>query len=236
MTSLDKVADELEGVLCETGYTMSDVINYLGQRNSKLLMLDDISHRRYVELYDAIVSGKLTKTEKGKRLEELTGLLLKDSVNGLFDVYRNCRTSSNEIDILVRWTDNARMANINLAYPCFGESFLCECKNYNGKVNVTYVGKFCSLMCVTGVDLGIMVAWEGITSRGKWSDSNGLIKKFALKENKYIVVLSKDDFKRIYNREANIFSLVNDKYLALKSEIDYKEYILQHEAESVLKC
>ena len=108
---------------------------------------------------------------------------------------------------------------------------MCECKNYNGKVDVTYVGKFCSLMLVTGTNLGIMVSWDGVTGRGSWSDSKGLIKKIALKENKYIVVIDKNDLCRIYNKEASIFSMIYDKYLALQTEVDYSKYILKHDAE-----
>lgn len=235
MTSEEKVTERFENLLNETGYTLADLINHMGNKNSKLLMLDDASYQKYVKLYDSIVGGKLTKGEKGKKLEEITSLLFQNSVTGFFDVYRNCRTSTNEMDLLVRWTDNARLSNINSAFPCFEDSFLCECKNYNGKVNVTYVGKFCYLMNVTDTSLGIMVAWEGVTSRSKWSDSSGLIKKYALKENRYVVVLTKDDFERIYKKEGNIFSIVNDKYLALKNEIDYDKYILKHEAEAELK-
>ena len=235
MEAEERVVGQVEDLLNEVGYTLADLINRIGNKNSKLLMLDDISYQKYVQLYDLIVSGKLTKGEKGKKLEEITSLLFQNSVSGLLDVYRNCRTSTNEMDLLVRWTDNARLSNINYAFPCFGDSFLCECKNYDGKVNVTYVGKFCYLMNVTDTSLGIMVAWEGITSRSKWSDSSGLIKKYALKENRYIVVLTRDDFERIYKKEANIFSIVNDKYLALKNEIDYDKYILKHEAETGLK-
>lgn len=235
MASEERVVEQVEDLLNEVGYTLSDLINRMGNKNSKLLMLDDTSYQKYVQLYDSIVDGKLTKGEKGKKLEELTSLLFQNSVSCLFDVYRNCRTSTNEMDLLVRWTDNARLSNINSAFPCFGDSFLCECKNYDGKVNVTYVGKFCYLMNVTNTSLGIMIAWEGITSRSKWSDSSGLIKKYALKENRYVVVLTKEDFQRIYKKEANIFSIINDKYLALKNEIDYEKYILKHEAEARLK-
>lgn len=235
MVAEERVVEQVEDLLNEAGYTLADLINRIGNKNSKLLMLDDTSYQKYVQLYDLIVNGKLTKDEKGKKLEEITSLLFQNSVSGLFDVYRNCRTSTNEMDLLVRWTDNARLSNINTAFPCFGDSFLCECKNYDGKVNVTYVGKFCYLMNVTNTSLGIMVAWEGITSRSKWSDSSGLIKKYALKENRYVVVLTKNDFERIYKKEANIFSIVNDKYLALKNEIDYDKYILKHEAEAELK-
>ena len=208
MASEERVVEQVEDLLNEVGYTLSDLINRMGNKNSKLLMLDDTSYQKYVQLYDSIVDGKLTKGEKGKKLEELTSLLFQNSVSCLFDVYRNCRTSTNEMDLLVRWTDNARLSNINSAFPCFGDSFLCECKNYDGKVNVTYVGKFCYLMNVTNTSLGIMIAWEGITSRSKWSDSSGLIKKYALKENRYVVVLTKEDFQRIYKKEANIFSIL----------------------------
>ena len=235
MASEEGVVKQVEDLLNEAGYTLADLINRMGNKNSKLLMLDDANYQKYVQIYEELVNGKLTTGEKGKKLEEITSLLFQNSVSGLFDVYRNCRTSTNEMDLLVRWTDNARLSNIASAFPCFGDSFLCECKNYEGRVNVTYVGKFCYLMTVTNTSLGIMIAWEGVTSRGKWSDSSGLIKKYALRENRYVVVLTKDDFQRIYKKEANIFSIINDKYLALKNEIDYDKYILKHEAEDALK-
>ena len=84
---------------------------------------------------------------------------------------------------LIRWTESARLSGFQAAFPCFGDSFLCECKNYDGAVNVTYVGKFSSLMSVTDSNFGIMISWDGVTGRGKWSDSQGLIKKIALREN-----------------------------------------------------
>lgn len=226
---------KFEGLLDETGYTLSDMISLLGKKNSKLLMLDDVSYEEFSALYEAIQNGNLSTEEKGAKLESLTSLLFEKSVSSMFDVYRNCRTSTNEIDLLIRWTENARMSHMDSSFPCFGESFLCECKNYEGRVNVTYVGKFCYLMSVTNTSLGIMVAWEGVTARSKWSDSAGLIKKVALKENRYVIVLDKNDFRRIYERKANIFSIINDKYLALKNEIDYDKYILKHDAEVLMK-
>lgn len=235
MNSDETVLAKFEGLLDETGYTLSDMINLLGQKNSKLLNLDDSSYEEFASLYEAIDKGNLSRQEKGAKLETMTSVLFEKSVSALFDVYRNCRTSTNEIDLLIRWTENARMSKVNASFPCFGESFLCECKNYDGKVNVTYVGKFCYLMNITNTSLGIMVAWEGVTARSKWSDSAGLIKKVALKEDKYVVVLDKNDFYRIYKKEANVFSIINDKYLALKNEIDYEKYILKHDAEKSMK-
>ena len=164
----------------------------------------------------------------------MTSILFEKSVENLFDVYRNCRTSTNEIDLLIRWTENARLSGINNAFPCFGESFLAECKNYDGSVSVTFVGKFCSLMSVANTNFGIMVSWDGVSGRTKWNDSKGLIKKIALHESKYIIVIDKNDLKQICDRKKNLFSLIYDKYVALKEEIDYETYIVKHEAEDCM--
>lgn len=232
-TELEKL-NEIEDLLTSAGYTLSDMVKLFGQHNSKMLMLDSLNYTKFAELYEKLEKGRLTKREKGKLLEDITALLFEKSVANFFEVFRNCRTSTNEIDLLIRWTDNARLSNIHTSFPCFGESFLCECKNYNEKVTVTYVGKFCSLLLVTGSNLGVMVSWKGVTSRGSWSDSAGLIKKIALKEDKYIIVIDKNDLKRIYNKEASIFSIIYEKYIALKNEVDYGKYILKHEAEQYL--
>lgn len=223
-----------EQLLNQAGYTLADLITASSRYNSRLLMLAEEHRIQCSHLYREIKNGGLTKREKGQKLEELTSILFSKGVENLFDVYTNCRTSTNEIDLLIRWTENARLSGISNAFPCFGESFLCECKNYNGSVNVTYVGKFCSLMAVTNVDFGIMVSWDGVSGRGKWSDSKGLIKKVALRESKYIIVIDKDDLKQICDCEKNIFSLIYDKYTALKNEIDYDKYIKKHEAQDCM--
>jgi hypothetical protein len=221
----------VEQVINRLGYTLADFIRESSRYNSSLLMMSDDSQMKYKELYECIDNGGLSKGEKGRKLEELSILLFQNSVENLFDVYRNCRTSTNEIDLLIRWTEQARLSGVSNSFPCFGETFLCECKNYNGAVSVTYVGKFSSLMSVTNVNLGIMISWHGVTGRNQWSDSLGLIKKIALHENHYIIVLDKIDLKKIYERKSSVFSIVYDKYMALKTDIDYNKYIVKHEAE-----
>lgn len=223
---------QAEQALEKSGYTLADFLRDSSRYNSTLLMMGDEDVKKYRELYNYIDQEGLAKGEKGKKLEELSTLLFQKSVINLFDVYNNCRTSTNEIDLLIRWTETARLAGINGAFPCFGESFLCECKNYDGKVGVTYVGKFSSLMAVTSTDFGVMISWDGVTGRSNWNDSLGLIKKIALSEKRYIIVLDKVDLKKIYDRKESVFLLVYDKYTALKNEIDYSKYILKHEAEN----
>ena len=222
---------EVESAFSQSGYTLGEFLSASSRYNSTLLMMTDEHLSSYRLLYDSIANGGITTGEKGKKLEKLSELLFKKSVESLFDVYKNCRTSTNEIDLLIRWTEKARLSGISSAFPCFGESFLCECKNYDGAVKVTYVGKFCSLMTVTNSDFGIMISWDGVTGRSNWNDSKGLIKKIALRDRRYIIVLDKADLKKIYNKESSLFSLIYDKYISLKIETDYDKYIVKHDAE-----
>ena len=96
------------------------------------------------------------------------------------------------------------------------------------------MGKFASLLITTETKLGIMVTWNGVTGRNRWSDSQGLIKKIALRQNIYIIVLDKNDFKRICDKKDNIFSIIDEKYTSLKNDIDYNVYIKKHETENIL--
>lgn len=223
-----------EQLLKQAGYTLSDLMQDASKYNSSLLRFRKEDLDACKKLYAEIEKDSLDTGEKGKKLEELARILFEQSVEKLFTVYKNCRTSTNEIDLLVRWTEEARLSGMSQSFPFMGDTFLCECKNYDGKVSVTYVGKFCSLMLVTDTDFGVMISWDGVTGRSKWNDAQGLIKKFALSSKKYIVVLDKYDIKKICEEKKNLFSLLHDKYLALKDDIDYQKYIEKHDAEHVL--
>ena len=132
MDSEEKRFRETEQVMHQSGYTLTEFMIASSRYKSKLLMMDDEYIEKYRELYDCISNGGLDRGKKGRKLEELSTLLFNYSVSNLFDVYKNCRTSTNEIDLLIRWTEAARVSGMNGAFPCFGESFLCECKNYKG--------------------------------------------------------------------------------------------------------
>lgn len=235
MKENNNIQKKTEEFLNTIGMNLSEFFRYIGKNKLNLLNLDAVSQEKFSEIYDKIEKNSCNKYDKGKLLEDLTGLLFQEGSGKLFNARRNCRTSTNEIDLLLEWTDEARALGLHMAYPCFGDSFICECKNYDGKVDVTYTGKFCSLLDVTGTQLGIMIAWNGVTGRGKWSDSQGLLKKVALKQKNYVIVLDKNDLKCIRDKKTNVFSLIHEKYLALKDDIDYAKYIQTHEAESALK-
>ena len=229
------IEGKTEEFLSDIGMNLPQLFRYLGERKSSLLNLDAASQIKFSEIYDKIENGNYDIQDKGRLLEDLTSVLFQEGSGKIFNTRRNCRTSTNEIDLLLEWTDDARGLGLNTMYPCFGDSFICECKNYDGKVNVTYVGKFCSLLAVTETRLGIMISWDGITGRGKWDSSQGLLKKVALKQKIYVIALDKRDLKSIRDQRTNIFALIHEKYLALKDDIDYNQYIQTHEAEATLK-
>lgn len=220
-----------ENFLKDIGLSLPEFVALMGKHNSPVLNLGEKQYKKFVEIYEKIEKHTYEKNEKGKLLEELTYVLFQKGYPILIDCYKNCRTSTNEIDLQLAWTEHARISGIQNAFSFLEDFFLCECKNYEKKVDVTYVGKFYSLLSVTRSDIGIMIAWDGITGRSSWNDAKGLIKKIALKDNIYILSIDKKDLKKIYNKKSNIFSILRDKYLALKNEIDYSKYIEKHEAE-----
>lgn len=225
------VIDTINHLMEQIGLTVPEYIALSGRQKTKLLNFSEETQKEYAELFERIDSNCCSKEEKGKLLEDLMYTLFHKGYSSLLTCVKNCRTSTNEIDLKISWTEEANIQGFPRAFECFNSSFLCECKNYNKKVDVTYVGKFFSLLSVTKTKLGIMIAWNGISGRGNWSDAKGLIKKIALKDDTYIIPIERNDLYRIYTGETNVFSLVNEKYLSIKADIDYEQHIVPHEAQ-----
>ncbi|WP_051637118.1 restriction endonuclease [Lachnospira multipara] len=224
---------EAEEILNEHGIDIPSFIEYQCSKNPSFLQMSDDNHKLFCSLYDEVFTPSSTTKSKGNKLEDLTTVLFEKAFPNIFDVRKNCRTSSNEIDLLIRWKDAAsRIGLINDFYG-LGNTFLCECKNYEGKVSVTYIGKFFSLMSYTNTRLGVLVAWDGVTGKG-WADGLGLIKKIALADKRYIIVITKDDLFEVYQKKKTVFELLRDKYHSLKNDIMYDKYISKHEAEKKL--
>lgn len=230
-----RLAERGESFLRDIGLSLPEFLGLMGKYKSHVLNLGEDQYKKFAEIYKKIEDKDYEEKEKGKLLEELTYVLFQKGYPTLVECRKNCRTSTNEIDLQLGWTEEARVIGIQNAFSFLEDFFICECKNYEKKVDVTYVGKFYSLLSVTRTNIGIMIAWDGITGRSSWNDSKGLIKKIALKEKIYILSIDKKDLEKIYNKKSNIFSILRDKYLALKNEIDYSKYIEKHEAEELMK-
>lgn len=232
--------EELDSYMKDRNLTLEGYIKALKKRNTPLLNMSESAYEKYAKCFENLVAdleefdknGKhiYTAQERGKILEEMAGLLFFDG-NALFDKVINCKTVTNEIDILVNWTKEALQIGINRSYDFIGEVFLCECKNYVGSVDVTYVGKFYSLMKASGTKFGIMFSRNGLSGSHIWVHGKGLARKIALRENIYIIDITWEDFKQIYEKKTNIMKIIDDKYVAMKNDIDYKEYLTKHEME-----
>ena len=219
-TCQEQIVAGFETYLTSVGMTLPQLLRLCSNQKSSLLNLSSEQYARFSNFYRLLLAQDYSTFPKGTLLEQLTSILFQ---NSLFYVRKNCRTLTNELDLLLEWSEDSRLLLMNQSFPCFGDSFICECKNYSEAVSVTYVGKFFSLLRLAHAKLGIMVAWEGITGRNSWTDAKGLIRKIALSERIFIIVIDQNDFRDIFEQKTNIFSLVNEKYQALQNDIDYSQ-------------
>lgn len=172
---------------------------------------------------------------KGKALEDLVSLLF-EFTGGYYDVYKNVRNGSNEIDVFLSLSRKGKCVAqlINNRY----KKLLCECKNYKSTISVTYVGKFYSLMQTTNNKVGIMFSYSGFTG-ASWGGAKGLTKKlFLLREREedrlYILEFTNKDFKDILDGKG-LFDILESKCLELEMGLDdITKYINTHPNEGKL--
>lgn len=180
-------------------------------------------------------SSNFSEKEKGESLEKIASFVLKSG--NVFKVYRNVRTSTNELDQLLKTTNNGSvLCNNGILDERLG-TFIGECKNYNKSVSVTYVGKICSLLQTTDKKICILFSYKGISGKG-WNSASGLVKKFYMsKENpkeKYCIIdFNINDFESIKSG-SNFLQIIEDKILALQNDTDYTTLLTKHEASDKL--
>lgn len=171
--------------------------------------------------------------EKGDALEKLTFFLLNAS-GGLFTVRPNLRTATNEIDVIITLTPSGSyLVTQGVCSPLL-QNFIGECKNYSKSVDVTFVGKFCSLLLTNQIQLGILFSYHGVSGKN-WSHSAGLIKKFYLhkeeKEKRYCIIdFNLTEFERIEAGD-NFLNIIDEKIASLQFDTDYTRYLSKHPAE-----
>ena len=165
------------------------------------------------------------KKDKGDLLEKLIVTFFENSE--LFNIVQNCRSTTNEIDLVISLTIQSKvLRNEGIFPPWFPDRFLVECKNYDAKVGVTYIGKFYSLVKVSNYNLGLFITTNGVTGFTKnkmtWNDASGLIKKINLKHSlsspaTLLIPVNVDQIDDILlNSHGNIIELIEQ----LKTYID----------------
>lgn len=178
-------------------------------------------------------SSKASTNEKGKALEDIASFVIKSS--NIFEIYKNIRTSTNELDQLIKTNNNGKILFSNGIIDKRLKNFIGECKNYKDKVSVTYVGKVCSLLSTTNNKICILFSYYGVSGKN-WENSSGLIRKFYMsKENEEdrfcIIDFNINDFISIQNGN-NILQIIEDKILELQNDTSYRTLLSSHELEN----
>lgn len=171
------------------------------------------------------------KKDKGTLFEELIMIFFRDMNPNIFEVYHSVKSSSNEFDSLISIRENGCLMNVNQILGFSEKNFIIECKNYNEKIDVTWIGKFAHLMNSHNVKYGILFSKLPLTglNKGKmtWNDASGLVKKFYLKYEAKIINLTLEDIKNVVLEKVRLVDILNKKSLDLQFDTEIK--LIQHE-------
>lgn len=207
---------------------------YMGENKPELLKKNffkgyDKVLIKFREAYDCLEDmhknplkyKEIKSKTKGDLLESVIKILFINTK--LFKIYNNIKSSTNEYDILILPSEYLKISGKALD-PLFRMPIMCECKNYSGKVDVTWIGKFYTVLKMSDIKLGIIFSYNGVTgSNNAWSAGKGLIKKIFLKDGIAILNICKEDFQNIYQGEL-ITDLIEKKYNNLKFDTNISDY------------
>lgn len=183
-----------------------------------------------------------TTKEKGDKLEKLVEFIIRNSY--FYDIYKNIRTETNEIDEIIILSDRGKQAlstyglNRELL-PTQQEIFLGECKNYKTSLSVTYVGKFYSLLIATDTTFGLIFTRNGLSGRtAGYTDAYGLTKILRLiekyKNNSELCILTftTEDYHKLLEGQT-FFELIKAKKLELQMASNYQNFLQENAHENL---
>lgn len=192
----------------------------------KQLLINEENRIKLSILIKKIENNKFdTEKEKGDALESLTRETLK--ALKFFNALSNIHTSTNEIDFICQLSQQGHVAKAN-GFVQFENDFLIECKNYSQPINVTYVGKFASLLMSQNKKFGILVSKKGMTGSG-WTAAYGWTKKLYLKNDLLIVSFTLNDFKKLIDN-MSFFEIIEQKKMDIVNDTNISSYLKKHPA------
>lgn len=169
-------------------------------------------------------------TNKGKILEKIVDEIFLST--NMYKNKINIRDSSNEIDVLVDLNNLGEIeSDILPDIMKQNRQIIIECKNYNRKIDVTWVGKFHSLLRNRKKKLGIIFSYYSLKGIGHWDSARGLTKKIYLKEGIAIINITKNDIEKIVKNDTCIVTIIEEKYNELVFQTDIEAFISKHPAE-----
>lgn len=237
----DEITKELEAIYAKYGDQMMDEYSqfFIKKRIQdparQYDLICKIEHAKLEELKVMIdnLSDKDEKNtkEKGNKLEDIVEFIFSNLK--IFDVvYTNKRNSTNEMDLVVELDNEGKLAAYEDLFPFKNiDLFIIECKNYDKKVDVTWLGKFYSLLRSCNLSFGIIFSIDGFTEGTGWQGARGLSKKLLLKDDIYILDFNKKHLDSIASGENIIKLLKNQKRdLDLDVKMDF-DSIVKHDYE-----
>lgn len=216
------------------GYT--NIINSLPLLRKQSISISDENKNKFCEMY-ANLNKYGSSKDKGNKLEDLIFFIVDNTP--VFEGYQNIRSSTNEVDIFIRLSDLGNLMLSNKLIDLKSNQIVIECKNYDKtKIDVTWVGKFCSLLLQSPARVGVLISHKGFKGKGKWDSARGLAKKFyyykeRLDEKKYILDITLDEIVKSVNDD-NFVELILNKIIALENDTKYENFITKHPAEKSL--
>ena len=201
----------------------------------------DEDRREYALLLEELKKPFDKKNEstksKGDRLENLVSFIIKKSY--FFDIYRNVHTGTNEIDeiITLSCAGKQALATYNISRELLeidSDISIGECINFDSTLDVTYVGKFYSLLVSTDVSFGIIFTQKGLTgNENEYHDAYGLVKvlriieKYQNNKNLTIITFTLDDYEKLKDG-ISFFEIIKSKKLALQISSNYENFIEEY--------
>ncbi len=230
MTNVDSVVEALKVLREINNYNKICELTEEQLEKYKSLLLEV---KKYNKISEENSEYPNIKNLKGKALEKLVTYLLNIS-GGIFEVYEDIRTETNQIDQFVKLNLTGKALKEILPFG-LQNNFIVECKNHKTSVGVEYIGKFCSLMITTNIKLGLFFTCNGISGNHHWDESQGLIRKFYLskerEEDRHCIIdFNIEDFEKILNGE-NFLSLLEKKIDSLRLDTKYKNLLSKHPVE-----
>lgn len=220
--------------------SLETAFNYISNNfNFDMFTLKNCEKEEYDNLLNELIktnSSEYSTAEKGIALENIVNFLINKT--GVFEIYANVRTNTNELDQLIKCNEKGNFLVSNGLFNFRLKHFIGECKNYKSTVSVTYVGKICSLLTTTQNKLCILFSYNGVSGKG-WNNASGLVKKFYLakekEEERYCIIdFNINDFIKIKNGD-NLIKIIDDKIFALQNDVNYTNLITSHKSEFELK-
>lgn len=192
-------------------------------------------YEKFIYMHENPNKYKTVKAKtKGQLLEELIKKITIDTKS--FDLFENITSDTNEYDIIVKPSELAKRYAYSALPKVIFQPIICECKNYQSTIDVTWVGKFYSLLSISNIKIGIIFSYEGVTgeSSNDWTNAWGLIRKIYLKDEIAIISISKNELKRIVEGE-NFCDIIEEKYIELQTMTSISNEKIYHSSEEKIK-